>query len=83
MHHNECPQCRKSLHYSSGWDEYMCLECWWLKGEPDCDTNYRPENLYTLSDWQTIVGLLYQQYKNKTLTYEHYCHIVEFEIGLL
>jgi hypothetical protein len=74
---NGCPQCRSSLHYSSGWDEQLCLKCGWMYGEPGCDTNYAHEHVYNISDYCTILGMLYKQYKAGQMSFYDYYAISE------
>jgi hypothetical protein len=73
----DCPKCRASLHYSSGWDEQLCLKCGWMHGEPGCNNNYAPAYLYELSEYCTILGMLFKQYKAGHMTFFDYYNITE------
>lgn len=75
---NVCPNCYSSLHYSSGWDENICLECGWITGE---EYIYKPEPI-SWTDWQIISPLLYKQYRMNKLKYEDLFHIFTFDISL-
>ena len=82
MRCNGCPKCNKSLHYSAGLDEDVCIECGWIQGEPGCDDNYLPEYMYSLAEWHIISGILWKQYRAKQISYIDYGSFVD-RIGIL
>lgn len=75
---NGCPSCERSLHYSSGWNEQLCVECGWYEGAP---YEYKPP-LVTWEEFQVLIPLLLQQYRQRKIPYEELYHIVTYEIRL-
>jgi hypothetical protein len=68
----DCPKCRKPLRYAHGLSEFMCLECMWAPGEPGCDAGYAPTYLLTVSEYCTMVGLLYKQRRANQISCAEY-----------
>jgi len=44
----------------------------WIQGEEDCASGWLPEYMYTLSEYNAIVSIIYKQYRAKQISYEDF-----------
>lgn len=73
-----CPSCGASLHYSSGWNESLCNECYWIEGDV-----YTPYIVpISWSEYQVIIPLILAQVRMRKIKYEEFVHMIDNEIRL-